>query len=219
MYENKTVLIAGGSSGIGEALVRQFSNRGSQVYSFDIQAPQSRLEGVRYEIADVCGPNSLRAALSEIAGPIDYFIISAGIRDEESPEGLKMMFDVNMNGAANLFGLSKTRVASNAKIVQISSDLARTLSVPISGYAASKLAAYNVAKQFAALNEGFDVKIAFPGPIDTPLFRRGKSAERIAGIKPRSPEYLAEMIIALIESDKKELVCMNDVGVWTYVLR
>ncbi len=219
MYKNKTILIAGGSSGIGEALVRQFYDKNSQVYSFDVQNPKNKLKGVRYETVNVCDLNSLRAALSRIQNQVDYLINSAGIRDEETPEGIKKMFDVNMNGTFNLLYLSQPKLSSNAKIIQISSDLARTLPKDSLGYATSKLAGYNVAKQFAAFHKGFDIKIALPGPIDTPLFRRGKSPERIEKIKPRSPEYLAEKIIELLGSDKEELVCMNDVGIWTHELR
>ena len=219
MYQNKTVLIAGGSSGIGEALVKQFHRRGSLVYSFDLQSPQNKLKGIEYENVDVSNLSSVRAGLSTIQAPIDYLINSAGIREEETPEGIKKMFEVNMNGTFNLFRLSLLKLSLNARMVQISSDLAGSLPKDCLGYATSKLASYNIARQFAAMHQDLEVKIALPGPIDTPLFRKGKSAEKIKGIKPRSAEYLAGKIIELLESDKKELICMNDYGVWTHELR
>ena len=168
---------------------------------------------------DIRYPNSLKEGLSKIKNSINCLINSAGIRDEETSKGIKNMFDVNMNGAFYLLHLSQPKLAYGAKIVQISSGLATALPRNNLGYATSKLASYNIAKQFAALYPNFDVKIALPGPIDTPLFRRGKSRENIEKINPKSPLYLAEKIIELLESDKKELICINNSGVWAHELR
>ena len=219
-YEGKTVIVAGGSSGIGHAVAEEFLSQGSQdIYSFDIERPRTRLEHVLYRRVDVRNPRSIMRGLSSIRNPIDYLVNSAGVRENETLEGIRKMFDVNVNGAFYLFHLSEPKLSDDATIVQVSSDLARSLPKQNLGYALSKLASYNVAKQFAVLHPEVRVKIALPGPIDTPLFRRGKTKEEISHIKPRSPQYLAERILKLIESDKQELVCKNDVGIWTHELQ
>src|SRR3712207_1093499 len=78
----KTVLITGGGSGIGEAIVRGFAQQGSKVAFIDIMEPESRklaeeLNGaggtVRFEHADLTDIAALRAAVARVRdafGPI-----------------------------------------------------------------------------------------------------------------------------------------------------
>src|SRR3989338_2972747 len=129
------------------------------------------------------------------------------------------MFQVNVKGTSNLLHILRINFESNSIFVQISSERALKLNEFI-GYSSSKLAGALVAKSFAesVWNYRGAIKIVYPGPVDTPLFRRGKSEERINKIQPTKPEDLAKKIIELIESNKKVLRCLDDFPNWTYVL-
>jgi D-xylose 1-dehydrogenase len=86
---NKTVIVTGGGSGIGEAIVRRFAAQGSKTAFIDIKQDESRaLAGelteqgrrVHFEHADMTDTAALRAAIGEIRkvfGPIQILINNA----------------------------------------------------------------------------------------------------------------------------------------------
>jgi D-xylose 1-dehydrogenase len=92
----KTVLVTGGGSGIGEAIVRRFAAQGSRTAFIDIKEPESRaLAGalqangarVHYERADLTDIAALRAAVAKVRerfGPIQILINNAA-HDERHP--------------------------------------------------------------------------------------------------------------------------------------
>lgn len=86
---NKVVLITGGSSGIGESIVRHFATQGSKVGFIDIDA--ARGEALRTELADrveiafeacdIRDVEALRTAIDKLRqrlGPISVLINNAG---------------------------------------------------------------------------------------------------------------------------------------------
>src|ERR1700712_134257 len=86
---DKTVIVTGGGSGIGEAIVRRFAAQGSKTAFIDIKEPESRalaaeLAGqgarVHFEQADLTDIAALRAAIGAIRkvfGPIQILINNA----------------------------------------------------------------------------------------------------------------------------------------------
>ena len=92
---NRTVLVTGGGSGIGEAIVRQFVAQGSRVGFIDIDAKASNklLEslptqvGVHFEQADLRDIDALRRAVAgirEALGPITVLINNAARDDRHA---------------------------------------------------------------------------------------------------------------------------------------
>ena len=82
----KTVLITGGASGIGEAIVRRFAGQGSQVGFLDIKDAEGRALAeelgptVRYAHADLTDIAQLRAAIAglrDAMGPITVLVNNA----------------------------------------------------------------------------------------------------------------------------------------------
>jgi D-xylose 1-dehydrogenase len=92
----KTVLVTGGGSGIGEAIVRRFAAQKSKVAFLDIKEPESRKladeltrQGatVRFEPADLTDIAALRAAVGRVRdafGPI-LVLVNNAAHDERHP--------------------------------------------------------------------------------------------------------------------------------------
>src|SRR4051812_1888012 len=95
--KDRTVLVTGGGSGIGEAIVRQFVDQGSRVGFIDIDMDASKQllsslparASVRFEHADVCDIGALRRAIAgvrEAFGPITILVNNAARDDRHSIE-------------------------------------------------------------------------------------------------------------------------------------
>jgi 2,3-dihydroxy-2,3-dihydrophenylpropionate dehydrogenase len=85
MREPRSVLITGGSSGIGAAVAAEFRRLGDTVTVFDRQAPSGPLgDEVRVVIGDVTDPRDNEKAVAvavEATGELDVFVGNAGIHD------------------------------------------------------------------------------------------------------------------------------------------
>lgn len=111
--KGKVVLITGGASGIGEAIVRRFAGQGSKVGFIDIQDGAGKAlaaelaaggAAVRFEQADVTDIDALRAAIGKIRaayGPIGVLINNAAhderhATDAVTPEYFDARIAVNL---------------------------------------------------------------------------------------------------------------------------
>jgi NAD(P)-dependent dehydrogenase (short-subunit alcohol dehydrogenase family) len=101
--KDRTVLVTGGGSGIGEAIVRQFIGQGARVGFIDIDAKASNklLEslpadaGVHFEHADLRDIDALRRAVTgirEAFGPITILINNAARDDRHAIEDVTPEF-------------------------------------------------------------------------------------------------------------------------------
>jgi D-xylose 1-dehydrogenase len=94
--KNKVVLVTGGGSGIGEAIVRRFADQGCKVAFIDIATePSVKLAGelserglsVRFEHADLTDISALQSAVARVGeslGPVEILINNAA-HDERHP--------------------------------------------------------------------------------------------------------------------------------------
>lgn len=100
--EGRVVLVTGGASGIGEAIVRAFHRQKARVGFIDIQAERgatlaASLPGVRFARADLTDIDALRRAVGEIRdqlGPITVLINNAAHDDRHAtPDVTPAYFD------------------------------------------------------------------------------------------------------------------------------
>ncbi len=217
----KTVVITGGSKGIGKALAKLFVDKGYQVV---ISAKEtSELKEAAEEIgataiiADVRKEEDIENLLNESVekfGRVDIWINNAGVmRKFSKSERIDMkkayeLFDTNVFGY--IFGCRvagrKMREQGSGIIVNVLSSAAldATRGENIKMYAASKWAARGFTDAFRNENKdsGIIVIAAYPGGTQTHLYEGDipKNFDQYM-----SAEYVAEKIIANLEKEKPEL--------------
>lgn len=211
-FANKTVLITGASSGIGEALTRALAKQGARVGItarrtdlLEQLAQQVRSAGgtIAFRTADVADSPALHQALtslSEELGPPDMLIANAGVGlpSELGPrhvEMVELMTRVNFLGVVNAFDavVAGMRSRGRGHLVAISS-LAAFKGLPGSaGYCASKAAvnAYCESIRIELNGTGVAVTCVCPGFIDTAMTKSNPRPMPLL----KTPDQAAEAIL------------------------
>lgn len=166
--ENKTVIVTGGSSGIGAAVVEEFLKQGCNVVVSDISQKDSTNEKLLYLKCDVTNRREVKSVVEktlEKFGTIDILINNAGINiprllvDKNNPEGQYEFSDeiydkimgINVKGLF-IFSQEVARVMvrnSSGVIVNMSSESGLEGSEGQSVYAASKNAVNSLTRSWA----------------------------------------------------------------------
>lgn len=184
----KTVLITGGSRGIGAAVVRAFTARGWAAAFFYRQdeaaaasiAAETGAIAVRCDVSD---PASVAQAVKDAriclgAPAFDCLVLNAGISSgglfiDGDESQWRRAFDVNLGGIVNVTKEAVRPMISrkNGSIVMLSSVWGQTGASCESVYAASKAAVIGLAKSLAKElgPSGIRVNTVAPGVIDTDM--------------------------------------------------
>ncbi len=182
-FTNKTVIVTGASSGIGEALAREFAARGARVVlgARSIQKLQLIAGEIRdrggeavYCAVDVTRPEECReligTAVREFGG-VDVLVCNAGLSmralfDDVDLDVLHRLMDVNFWGTVNCCKYALPYLqASKGSVVGVSS-VAGLHGLPgRTGYSASKYAMTGFLEtlRIENLKKGLHVMIACPG--------------------------------------------------------
>lgn len=175
--EQKTVVITGASSGIGNATAALFAENGFRVY--DLSRSGGSTQTVTHIRADVTKPETLREAMAAVVnetGRLDVLVCCAGMGVsgpvEFIPEAdMKRQFEVNLYGTVNTVqaALPFMREARAGRILCVSS-VAAVYAIPFQAYYSASKAAIN-AFVSALRNEvkpfGVTVTAVMPGDIST----------------------------------------------------
>jgi uncharacterized oxidoreductase len=218
----RTILITGGTSGIGFELARQLLARGNTVIVTGQDArrlsdAQQRLPGLHGVVSDVTDPAAivaLHAAVTTRFPALDMLVNNAGIMrnlDLTRPRALADVtreIDVNLGGPLQMVQqfLPHLRARGEAAIVNVSSGLAFVpLAIsPVYSAAKSALHAYTRALRVQLANSGVRVFEIAPPPVETRLMRTEFEAE-LKGSKGMTVEALASRAIAGIERGHDEI--------------
>ena len=184
MFENKTIIITGGSSGIGAAAVALFSKAGADVYILD----KKKLTGVvspsiHYLQCDVSMADQVKSAINSILQKkpkIDYLFCNAGIHlfaniEESAYEAIQKVLATNLLGTIYCLQqvLPRMKQQGFGSIVLMASDQAFIAKEQCAIYGASKAAIAQLAKSTALdyAQYGIRVNCVCPGTIDTPMYQ------------------------------------------------
>jgi 3-oxoacyl-[acyl-carrier protein] reductase len=221
-------LVFGGSRGIGAATVRALARDGFAVaFTYHANADVARdlaakvrqaTPGARVACyaADIREPeavaNAFALAESEFGSKPQCVIANAGINVPPAPLGqfdpanFRALVETNIVGAFNVLREAASRVADGGTIIAITTSLVRHAVPGVGPYAATKAAVEclvrSMSKELAARK--VRVNAVAPGPVDTELFRAGKTDEakqRSAALSPfnriGTPDEVAEVVAFL----------------------
>jgi len=218
----RTILITGGTSGIGLELARQLLGRGNTVIVTGrdqgrLDAARQMLPGVHVFQSDVSDPEAvtaLRGRVLEQFPSLDVLFNNAGIMrnlDLNRDRGLRDVtreIEVNLCGPVRMVQsfLPHLRSRKEALIVNVSSGLA-FIPLPLAPvYCAAKAALHSFSQSLRTQLSGTGITVVelAPPPVETPLFR-GEFAEEMKGEKAMDAGVLARKAIGGIEAGRTEI--------------
>jgi uncharacterized oxidoreductase len=220
--QQRTVLITGGTSGIGLEFARRLLELGNTVIltgrnRVKLEATERALPRVHTFLSDVSDPMAIAALHRAVIAQyptLDTLINNAGIMRNLDLNQARDLMDVTREIETNLSGpvrmvqqfLPHLKDRGSALIVNVSSGLA-FVPMPISPvYCATKAAMHSFTQSLRTQLQGSSVtviELAPPG-VETPLFR-GEFAEELKGQKGMDVKVLVAKAIAGIESGNVEI--------------
>lgn len=173
----KTLVITGGSSGIGRATALLYASKGWKVY--ELSRHGASADGIVHIDCDVTKPELCQAAVNEVLAHesrVDLLISNAGMGvagsvEHTTDEELHKQMDVNFFGAVNIARaiLPQMRAQRGGRIIFVTS-VAAVFSIPFQAYYSASKAALNMVA-LALQNEvrefGIDVCCLLPGDVKT----------------------------------------------------
>ncbi len=206
--KNKTILITGGASGIGLALVEKFTTEGSNVYFIDSNGLlgrqvakefQEKGKSVTFLEVDIREESQVQDAIQSIPSKLDVLINNAGISHignlaSTSLADFERLFAVNVSGMflCSQAALPKLIEDGGGSILNMCS-VAATMGIPDRfAYSMTKGATLSMTLSIARdyVNQGIRCNCISPGRVHTP-FVDGFLAKNYPGKEQEMFEKLA----------------------------
>jgi cyclic-di-GMP-binding biofilm dispersal mediator protein len=179
MFEGKSVLVLGGSRGIGAAIVRRFVADGARVtftYSGSPDAAKA-LDADTGATALQTDSSDRDAVIARVrdSGPLDVLVVNAGIAIfgdalEQDPDAVDRLFRINVQSPYHASVEAARKMPPGGRIIVIGSVNGDRMPVPgMASYALSKSALQGMARGLARDfgPRGITINIVQPGPVDT----------------------------------------------------
>lgn len=228
-FSGKTVVVTGGASGIGAALVGRFVAQQAQVVVFDLnEALPDTCHGSEIIQCDVTDETALEAAIEYVEktyGAIDIFVSNAGVLSDQPGHAASATNDhwarcMAVNVMAHVFAarclLPKMIARGGGHFVTVASAAGLLNQIGDAAYSASKHAAVSFAESLAITHaqDGITVTLACPQYVATPMLRLDDAAAKHhAGLL--TADEVAVSILTAVQ-DRRFLVLPHE-QVATYV--
>jgi uncharacterized oxidoreductase len=220
--EKRTVLVTGGTSGIGFELAKQLLERGNTVIvtgrnQEKLEAAKRALPGVHIFKSDVGNPGEIAALHDTVLAQfpaLDTLVNNAGImrnlnlNQDRDLNDVVREIEINLSGPVRMVQqfLPHLRTRRRALIVNVSSGLA-FIPFPASPvYCATKAAIHSFTQSLRVQLDGTSVTVIelAPPAVETPLLR-GEFVEEMKDQKGMDVKILASRAISGIEAGKLEI--------------
>jgi NAD(P)-dependent dehydrogenase (short-subunit alcohol dehydrogenase family) len=183
---NKTILITGGTTGIGFAAAQRAIEEGAKVAITGANA--QRLEDARLALGgdvlailadagDVAAQATIAKTVADRFGTLDAVFVNAGVApfgplESWTEEAFDRAFDVNLKGPLFLVQ-ALAPILSNPASIVFNGSINAHIGMPNSSvYAASKAGLISLARTLSGelIGRGIRVNVISPGPVATPLY-------------------------------------------------
>ena len=203
----RVALVAGGSRGIGESIVRRLAADGFAVvinYAGNAAAAEAVAQDIRADggnavtvQGDVSRPEDvthLFAVTHQAFGRVDVVVNSAGIMPmapiaASSLADFDRVIAINLRGSFLMLAHAAHHLREGGRIIVLSTSVIAKSFPGYGPYIASKAGVEGLVPVLAneLRGRGITVNAIAPGPVGTELFFNGKSAEQIAHISKLAP--------------------------------
>ncbi|MEE4242275.1 MAG: SDR family oxidoreductase [Desulfopila sp.] len=224
--QGKIAVVTGGSRGIGRAVVLRLAEKGVAVVFNYVKDDASAVELVDEILAmggtakTVCADMAKTEDIDHLFdtaissfGRLDILVNNAGIAiykkfADFTEEEMDRIFSVNIKGVFYCCCKAARLIEDNGSIINLGSTVTRVMLPTYGAYAASKGAVEQMGRVLAKElgGRGIRVNTLAPGPVDTELFRKGKTAEQIEFLAAQSAlgriatvEDVAGMVMLLLD--------------------
>ncbi len=188
-FEGQTVIVTGGTRGIGKAVAEAFLKAGANVvisYSSDNEAAEkfksanasciNQLDIQKFDISDYSQVEKFFKYVEEKYGNLQVLVNNSGIRRDSVLAAMKLedwsrVVDVNLSGVFNMCKFAVMLMMSNryGRIVNITSPAGKIGFPGQSNYAATKAGQVGLTRSLSkeVATRGITVNCVSPGFIDT----------------------------------------------------
>lgn len=206
--QGKAALVTGASKGIGQAIAERLAAGGAAVavhYGVDeagaaetvrrITVAGGKAQGFRADIADAAQVAALFDGAIAALGRLDIVVNNAGIGipmrpiAEVTDEDFDRVMRTNARGVFLLMREAARRLGEGGRIISLATTLSRTARPGFGPYAASKAAVEALTRVLSRelAPKNITVNAVAPGPVDTALFRKGKTEAQVQASAAFSP--------------------------------
>ena len=228
IISNSTILITGGSSGIGKETAKQFVQKGATVLitgrnevKLNTVANEIGAIPLIFDISKLDAISSMaEKAIALLGGRIDVLVNNAGIGlfpklGEIHKEDLQSVYSTNVFGVALLTQeVVKTFKKQNyGNIINIGSSASLRGFIGGSIYAASKFALRGMTQSWQAELRKFNIRVSLVNPSEVATaFAAANRKERKEEENKLGPKEIADSIVAVVEMRDKGFV--PEVNIW-----
>ncbi len=179
----KTILISGGSDGLGKAIAEKLASDNKVII---LSPTEHKLQkaaasfGGEYRICDVSDYNWVESVVREI-GQIDCVINGAGLwvqgpLEDNDPQRIREVLEVNTLGTINMTKavIPTMKKQHNGLIINIISQTGLTAKAERSVYTASKWAITGFTRAIQSELAEFGIRVTglYPGKLNTDMFKK-----------------------------------------------
>lgn len=213
-----TVLVTGGSSGLGRAVVHRLADAGAVPFVLDVTPPPAPFQGVAVDVADAEAVEQAVASVVAHTGRLDAVVTCAGL-DHPGPIDQVAWPDWERVVAVNLLGTAAVVRAAlpelrhrRGRIVTVASTLGHRAVGDATAYCASKFGVVGFTRALTAELAGqVGVTLITPGGMDTAFFDdRAEQYRPGADARLADPFQVADAVLYALtrhpEAEVRELV-------------